>query len=38
MATLVSKIEFPRNSPDGLIAMGMGLLAKHDEDPKMVQS
>lgn len=36
MAMLVTKIEFPRNSPDGLITMGEGLLEKHDEDPKLV--
>jgi 5-enolpyruvylshikimate-3-phosphate synthase len=33
MANLVSKIEFPRNSPDGLIAMSETLLAQHDTNP-----
>jgi hypothetical protein len=33
MANLVSKIEFPRNSPDGLIAMSETLLAQYDTNP-----
>jgi hypothetical protein len=36
MANLVSKIEFPRNSPDGLIALGKTILKKHKENPEKI--
>ena len=36
MATLVSKIEFPRSSPDNLITMSEKLIGKHYENPKAV--
>ncbi len=36
MATTVSKIEFPRNSPEGLLTMVKTLLKTYDKDPSKV--